>query len=127
MAKNVKRGGKAWKSGYTTYKAENRVKKNAIRRLERHLKNYPNDEAGKARLEEIRLERPYKRNNVKKSHTWSPGDIQYASIQGLISGASKHEMEYGQNRSRKASPSQMAETLSYALARNIDERLFGKG
>lgn len=81
MAKKVKRGGKAWKSAYSAYKAENRVEKNAVRRLKRHLKEYPNDELAAKRLEIVTKEgRLYKRNKGKKSHTWSPVDIMTAQL-----------------------------------------------
>lgn len=127
MAKKVKRGGKCWKAGYSTYKTENRVKKNAILRLERHIKNYPNDEAAKLRLEEVKLERPYKRNNTKKGHSWTPGSKFLAGLESTITGKVKHEQEYGQKRDRKPSPSQMADALASALRMKIDERFFGKG
>ena len=123
MAKKTKRGGKAWKAGYSTYKAENRVKKNAIRRLERHIKAYPNDESAKARLEEVRLERPYKRNNVKKGHIWSPEDIRYATLQGQISGSAKHASTYEANKKKVRTPTEIARQLSNLLARKIDEEL----
>lgn len=81
MAKKVKRGGKAWKSAYSAYKSENRVEKNAVRRLQRHLKKYPEDELAARRLEEIvKKGRPYKRNNTKKGHTWSSVDIKLAEL-----------------------------------------------
>lgn len=69
-----------YKAKYARYKAENRVQKNAIARLARHCKEYPEDEAAKVRLEEIKKGRPYKRNNVKTSHVWSPREIYLAEL-----------------------------------------------
>lgn len=81
MPKKIKRTSNAtYKAKYARYKAENRVQKNAIARLARHCKDYPNDEKAKVRLEEIKKSRPYKRNNVKTSHVWSPTEIYLAQL-----------------------------------------------
>lgn len=47
---------KSWKGKkqYGTYKTENRALKNKIKKLTRHCKNHPNDEAGKENLERIK-------------------------------------------------------------------------
>lgn len=41
------------KGSFATYKAENRVYKNKIRKLERHIKKFPDDEAAKENLKHI--------------------------------------------------------------------------
>lgn len=48
--KNSKKG----KGSYLIYKTENRYLKNKIKKLERHCKNYPNDEIGKKNLEKAK-------------------------------------------------------------------------
>lgn len=75
MAKKTKRGGKAWKAGYSAYKAENRVYKNAVSRLERHIKNYPEDSQAVAQLETFKKEgRPWKRT-PPRGKRMSPREI----------------------------------------------------
>jgi len=123
LAKKNKRGGTAWKSGYSAYKAENRVKKNAIKRLEKHLKMYPNDEQGKARLQEIKVERPYTRNNTRKGRVWTPEEKAYAELMGCIEGKVTHQLTFENNHSKKPSSSQIQQQFAKLLARKIDEKL----
>ena len=82
MPKKISRtSNKNYQARYARYKAENRVYKNAVARLERHMKNYPNDEQAQKRLVEIKKDgRPYKRNNTKTSHVWSSTDIFLAEL-----------------------------------------------
>lgn len=52
MAKR-QRGGNAYKNGYQAYKLEGRQLKNKIRRMKRHIKNYPNDVQAQEALEKV--------------------------------------------------------------------------
>ena len=49
-AKNSKKG----KGSYATYKTENRAYKNKLRKMERIVKRFPNDEEAKKTLERLR-------------------------------------------------------------------------
>lgn len=125
MAKKHK--GKGDVSKANAYKSENRAQKNAIRRLERHLKSYPNDEQGVKRLEEIKKERPYTRNRVKTSHSWKPEDIKYAELNASIGRKATHTMRFDSKSRNEVSPSKIHELLARLMAERIDERLSRKG
>lgn len=48
---NKKRGGASYKSQYAAYKAQDRAKKNRVKRLTRHLKDNENDQSAVKALE----------------------------------------------------------------------------
>lgn len=50
----VKKVSKKGKGSFAAYKAEDRIYKNTVRRLERHLKNFPEDAVAKAKLDGIK-------------------------------------------------------------------------
>lgn len=121
MAKKHK--GKGDSSKANAYKSENRAQKNAIRRLERHLKNYPNDEQGMKRLEEIKKERLYTRNRVKTSHSWTQEEIRYAELNASIGRKAAHTMRFDSKHRNEVSPSKIHEFLARLMAEKIDERI----
>lgn len=49
----VQQRSKRGKGTYAVYKTEGRVTKNKIKKLERHCKEFPNDEVGKANLAKV--------------------------------------------------------------------------
>lgn len=48
------RAGKAYKDGYKRYQLDGRERKNKIKRLERHVKRFPDDKQAEKSLAEIR-------------------------------------------------------------------------
>lgn len=68
------------KKQYALYKSENRVYKNKLSKLERHCKQYPEDEEGKKHLERV------KKNGYKgRSKPKEPGSNQTTPKLKLIS------------------------------------------
>lgn len=74
MAKKISWKGK---KSYATYKANSQYQKNAKRKLQRHLKKFPNDEVAKAALGHIE----YRRQLPKEPSGWCDKKIE--AYQGL--------------------------------------------
>ena len=73
---------KRGKGTYLDYKTSNRVEKNKIKKLERHCKQFPNDEVGKKNLERV-LAQGYNKPRAKPlqaRQTPTIPKIKYSSV-----------------------------------------------
>lgn len=81
---------KSWKGKkqYGVYKLESRVYENKVKKLERHCKNFPNDEEGKKNLERVKKEGYKGRQKplnpgINKGHSYIVlGPVEHAETAG---------------------------------------------
>lgn len=129
MAKS-QRSGKAWKSGYTTYKAENRQEKNKIRRLKRYLKDNPNDLQAAAALKRLEGDgAKYTRNHRPSGKGQTIVGQEEAKTRATLARLRAHDEQFKQKASRKPSPSdihaQLMDAFSRALSKQLDKDMLG--
>jgi len=76
------------KKSYATYKAANTYEKNAKKKLQRHLKKFPDDECAKSALTHIK----YRRQTPKTPLGWCDKKIE--AYQGLGKAAAMQMAQY---------------------------------
>lgn len=119
MAKK-QRAGNAWKNGYSRYKSELRRTKNKIRRLTAYVKKNPKDLQAAKALDKLKHDSTY----TRKAGGGSGQTIASQRInktEAKLRRAVAHREKFGQNESKKPSPSDMYNQMVIALLRG-DEK-----
>ena len=104
MAKNSKRGGKAWKNGYANYKNGNTFPKNKIRKLTKYVLENPQDIQAAEALKKIE----------KNGPTWVAGRRNLGNPNTLTNDSKanvRHEMLKRELKSLKSEKLEHLEVL----------------
>lgn len=88
------------KNVQAAYKSENRVVKNRIRRLERHLKKYPNDTVAQTALKDG----PERRRYTPSKNVWGPLDKYFAELYASVGINGNEVIERKKKRNRMMIP-----------------------
>jgi len=84
---NKKRGGASYKSQYAAYKAQDRAKKNRVKRLTRHLKEHENDQSATKALER-------QKGHIRKKPTSKKQHVKFYGLQQVSVGDNEEIWSY---------------------------------